>query len=94
MTDILMAVIVAFLLFIGILETKKERNEIRIVKKLLEDMEPFERKESDVKEKCLSSVEITRLQSRAEMLRFCYLCPLYQEKVQEDKQQKTPQERE
>ena len=33
------------------------------------------------------NVQIKQLQRQADMLRFCFLCPLYQEKVLKDKQQ-------
>ena len=45
-----------------------------------------------VKEPCIES-QILSLNKRADNLRFCYLCPLYQEKVREDTRQMPPTNR-
>ena len=45
-------------------------------------------------EKTTPNVQIMQLQHQADMLKFCFLCPLYQDKVREDKQQNLQREQE
>lgn len=87
---ILLIVIAIILLFIFIAQNAEVSVRLQKLQSKLEKIEAFREK---IIFNCNTSTLLTKLydlESRAEILGFCCQCPLYQEKVQQDMQQKQP----
>lgn len=69
------------------LDNRRIKKDIRQLRNDIVELEQCRCGYDDFSENTISEVQISQLKRRAEMLKFCYLCPLYQDKVQEDRQQ-------
>ena len=67
-------------------ENEKLKSEIKMLKNKMDRLAKFKCGYDDFSENTSLNVQIMQLKNRAEMLGFCYLCPLYQDKAQEGKQ--------
>lgn len=77
---------VALIIF-NYLEKERVKTEIFNLRSKIEEMEVFRKKPFFKSNDINLYWEIYDLKNRAENLKFCFQCPLYQEKVQGDTQQ-------
>ncbi len=85
-------IILAIFIIADIIEELLQRAAISKLSLEMKDLTDFLNtaqfyKNSDFIESMPKSVQIRHLQDQADMLKFCFLCPLYQEKVLKDTQQ-------
>lgn len=98
MTDLIagifVLIVLALISAVALLDLSRSNVTMELLDMKLDSIKIFKEADKEIRKKAPKDLELIALENKAEMLRFCYLCPLYQEKVQEGKQQKTPQERE
>lgn len=81
------------MLVIGFIISKldkiKTKNIIFELRREINNLAKFECGYMDFNENLPEEMQLHDLKNRADMLKFCFLCPLYQDKVREDRREKT-----
>ena len=81
---IIIILLILYGIFITISEVK-QKFEIALLKGEIEALVKYKRESEIIDETMPPNVQLLQLKNQAEMLKFCFQCPLYQDKVREDK---------
>ena len=90
MLKIITGILLIAILVMAIIDSvdrKNSKTKILELKEQIDNLNKYKTAYDMFNEESPPSVQIIDLKRQAEMLKFCFLCPLYRGKVREDKQQ-------